>query len=573
MTSPIVLIHGLWLTPRSWEGWKARFEQRGHEVLAPAWPRMEREVEALRRDPSVLNGLGLAEVVDHYERIIRGLDTPPVIMGHSTGGLLTELLLDRGLGAAGVALSPAPVKGVLRVPPALLRTVFPALRNPANRKKTVPMTPKQFRRGFTNTMNDADAEAAYARYYVPAPGRVIFQAAFANLNPHALTKVDFHKDDRPPLLVMGNDQDNTIPASVSKEAAKRLGKSKAVVDYKEFAGRPHFTAGAPGWEAVADYALDWANRHVGAPADDGGAGEGLTPAASRVRPAGAAPHPASTSSRTRSGPFSLLKRSELVPEASHRVVEQEVSPAHPCHAERGKLGERRRLRHAHDVHRAADLRHEGAQRVGLPQDDRVHAVDAGLEVGIRAPQRLGNKLLLGPGAGTGEQGTEEDVDPGVDHELVAVLRRRLAHRPEPLRVPRGIAEAAGGVVGVLEVAAGGPGVPQRSHQLGRRPSRTRPRRRRSRAPRRPVRSARPRRASRRPAHARGPHSRARRPRRRWSSRPRETRPRPRLSPWPRPRRSEAGAGRRDGAASAAVHTGSRGRPSVRRSCEEPTPRR
>jgi alpha-beta hydrolase superfamily lysophospholipase len=266
MRPTIVLIHGLWLTPRSWEGWKARFEQRGHEVLAPAWPRMEGEVQALRRDPSVLDGLGLAEVIDHYERLIRALDSPPLIMGHSTGGLLTEMLLDRGLGAAGVALSPAPVKGVLRLPPALLRTVFPALRNPANRKRTVPLTAEQFRRGFTNTMNDADADAAYARYYVPAPGRVIFQAAFANVNPHAVTKVDFHKDDRPPLLVMGNAQDNTIPASVSKEAAKRLGKSKAVVEYKEYAERPHFTAGAPGWEAVADDALEWATQHVGAPA-------------------------------------------------------------------------------------------------------------------------------------------------------------------------------------------------------------------------------------------------------------------------------------------------------------------
>jgi alpha-beta hydrolase superfamily lysophospholipase len=265
MTTPIVLIHGLWLTARSWEGWKARFERRGHQVLTPAWPRMESEVEALRRDPSVLNGLGLAEVIEHYEQIIRGLDTPPIIMGHSTGGLLTELLLDRGLGAAGVAISPAPVKGVLRVPPPLLRTVFPALRNPANRKRTVGLTPKQFHRGFTNTMNDADAAAAYERYYVPAPGRVIFEAALANLNPHAVTKVDFHKDDRPPLLVMGNDQDHTIPASVSKAAATRLGKSKAVVGYKQYAGRPHFTAGAPGWEAVADDALEWAVRHVGAP--------------------------------------------------------------------------------------------------------------------------------------------------------------------------------------------------------------------------------------------------------------------------------------------------------------------
>lgn len=262
MATPIVLIHGLWLTARSWEGWKARFEALGHEVLVPAWPRMEGEVEALRRDPSVLNGLGIAEVVDHYERIIRSLDTPPVIMGHSTGGLVTELLLDRGLGAAGVAISPAPVKGVLRLPPALLRTVFPALRNPANRKRTVPLSPKQFHRGFTNTMNDEDAAAAYERYYVPGPGRIVFEVAAANFNPHAATRVDFHNDDRAPLLVMGNDQDQTIPASVSKEAATRLGKSKAVVEYVEYHGRPHFTAGAPGWEAVADDALAWASRHV-----------------------------------------------------------------------------------------------------------------------------------------------------------------------------------------------------------------------------------------------------------------------------------------------------------------------
>jgi pimeloyl-ACP methyl ester carboxylesterase len=266
MSPTIVLIHGLWLTPRSWEGWKARFEERDHDVLTPAWPRMGGAVEDIRRDPSVLNGLGVAEVVDHYDRIVRGLDSPPVIMGHSTGGLVTELLLDRGLGAAGVALSPVQVKGVLRLPPAQVRSVFPALRNPANKNKAVPMTPKQFRYSFTNTMNDADAQAAYQRYYVPAPGRVIFQAAFANLNPRAATRVDFHKDDRPPLLVIGNTEDHTIPASLSKAAAKRLGKSTAVVEYKEFVGRPHFTAGAPGWEAVADYALEWANRHAGAPA-------------------------------------------------------------------------------------------------------------------------------------------------------------------------------------------------------------------------------------------------------------------------------------------------------------------
>jgi pimeloyl-ACP methyl ester carboxylesterase len=165
------------------------------------------------------------------------------------------------------ALSPAPAKGVLRLPPAQLRAAFPVLGNPANRKRTVELTPKQFHYAFTNTMTEDEAKSAYDRYQVPGPGRPIFQAAFANLNPRAVSKVDFHKDDRAPLLVVGNDQDHTVPASVSKEAAKRLGKSKAVIDYKEFEGRPHFTAGAPGWEDVADYVLEWANRHTGAPAE------------------------------------------------------------------------------------------------------------------------------------------------------------------------------------------------------------------------------------------------------------------------------------------------------------------
>jgi pimeloyl-ACP methyl ester carboxylesterase len=270
----IVLIHGLWLTPRSWEGWKERFEGRGYKVLAPAWPRMKGEVEDLRRDPSALDGLGITEVVDHYEGIIRGLDRPPVIMGHSFGGLVTELLLDRGLGAAGVALSPAQVKGVLRLPPAQVRATFPVIGNPANRKRTVELTPEQFHYNFTNTMTEEEAKAAYDRYEVPGPGRMIFQAAFANFNPRATNKVDFHKDDRPPLLVIGNAQDHTVPASLSREAAKRLGKSKAVVDYKEFADRPHFTAGAPGWEEVADYALEWAEKQVAADARKAAPAEG-----------------------------------------------------------------------------------------------------------------------------------------------------------------------------------------------------------------------------------------------------------------------------------------------------------
>jgi alpha-beta hydrolase superfamily lysophospholipase len=186
---------------------------------------MHGEVEDVWRDPSALNGLGVRESVHHYAGVIRALDRAPVIMGHSFGGLVTQLLLDRGLGATGVAISPAPVKGVLRLPPAELRSGFPVLRNPA----------KWNCFGVSST--------------------VLFLL------------VDFHKHDTPPLLIIGNDKDHTVPVSVSKGAAQRLRKSKAVVDYKEFAGRPHFTAGAPGWEKVADHALDWANRHTGAPAD------------------------------------------------------------------------------------------------------------------------------------------------------------------------------------------------------------------------------------------------------------------------------------------------------------------
>jgi pimeloyl-ACP methyl ester carboxylesterase len=260
----VVLVHGLWLTPRSWEGWVTRFEGRGRQVLAPPWPRIEGDVEDIRRDPSPLNGLGVTEIVDHYAEVVRGLDRPPIIIGHSFGGLVTELLLDRGLGVAGVALSPAPVKGVLRLPLAQLRASLPVLKNPANRNRTVELTPQQFHYAFTNTMSDADAKEAYDRYEIPGPGRPLFEAAFANLNPNAPSKVDFRNDRRPPLLVIGNGEDHTVPASVSKEAAKRLAKSGAVVEYREYPGRPHFTAGAPGWEEVADNALEWATRHAGA---------------------------------------------------------------------------------------------------------------------------------------------------------------------------------------------------------------------------------------------------------------------------------------------------------------------
>ncbi len=257
----IVLIHGLWLTPRGWEHWVDRYSKLGYEVLAPAWPGMEVEVEELRRDPSVMDRLGVTEVADHYEEIIRGLAGPPIIIGHSFGGLVTQILLDRGLGAAGVALHPAPVKGVLRLPLSTLKSSFPVLNNPLNRNRTVALTPEQFHYGFTNTVSDEESKDLYDRYHVPAPGRPLFQAATANLNPGAATKVNLRNNDRAPLLLVSGSEDNTVPVSLVRETLMRYHRSTAVTEYKNYPGRPHFTMGVPGWEDVADQSLEWAAKN------------------------------------------------------------------------------------------------------------------------------------------------------------------------------------------------------------------------------------------------------------------------------------------------------------------------
>ncbi len=269
--STIVLIHGLWLTPRGWEGWVDRYTSRGYKVLAPAWPGMEAEVEALRRDPSVMNGLGVTEVADHYQKVVQGLDEPPIIMGHSFGGLIAQILLDRGLGAAGVGIHPAPVKGVLQLPLSALRSGFPVLRNPANRKRTVALSPEQFRYGFTNTLSEEESKRVYDRYHVPTSGRPLWQVATANLVPNPANKVNLRNNDRAPLLLVAGGADHTVPVALVRENHKRYRHSTAVTDYKEYPGRPHFTMGVPGWEEVADHALRWATENAASGARSPGA--------------------------------------------------------------------------------------------------------------------------------------------------------------------------------------------------------------------------------------------------------------------------------------------------------------
>lgn len=259
----VVLIHGLWMTPRSWEGWAARYEDRGYRVLAPAWPGLEVEVEELRRDPSPLTRLDVPKVVDHYDGIIRGLESPPIVMGHSLGGTITQLLLDRGLGAAGVGLASAAVKGVRDLPLSTLRSTRPVLGNPFNRGKATGLSAKQFYYAFGNTLSRADSDAIYKRYHVPAANRVLFEIGFANLSRHSPVTVDFGNDARAPMLLIGFENDHVVPPKVTGHNAEKYGQSKAITEFKEFAGRPHFPA-APGWEEVADYALDWARRVNGA---------------------------------------------------------------------------------------------------------------------------------------------------------------------------------------------------------------------------------------------------------------------------------------------------------------------
>ncbi|HEV2814345.1 MAG TPA: alpha/beta hydrolase [Solirubrobacteraceae bacterium] len=257
----IVLIHGLWMTPRSWEHWVARYESRGFKVLAPAWPGLEGEVEALNADPSPIADLEVTAIVDHYERIIRELPAPPIVMGHSFGGTFTQVLLDRGLGAAGVGIASATVKGILDLPLSTLKSTSPVLANPLNRHNAVGLTQKEFHYAFANTLDREESDAIHARYHVPGSSHVLREGAFANLHRHPATEVDFDRPDRAPLLLVAFGEDHIVPPKVARHNAEKY--KSGLVEFMEFPDRPHFP-GVAGWEDVADRALEWATANAGA---------------------------------------------------------------------------------------------------------------------------------------------------------------------------------------------------------------------------------------------------------------------------------------------------------------------
>jgi len=265
-TDTVVLIHGLWMTPLAWEHWVTHYERRGLKVVTPGYPGIQpgtAGVEELRRDPSPLADLGVREVLDHMADVIGKLDNKPIIMGHSFGGAFVQLLLDAGYGSAGVSIDGAAVKGVKALPFSEIKATFPVLHNPSNLHRAVPITEQEFHYAFTNNLSSEESKQVYDRYSIPVPGRILFQGGFANFTPHASTTYNFANDDRAPLLFIAGGNDHILPPAIQHENYEKNARhSSAISAYKVFPGRSHFTCGEAGWEAVADFALDWALEPV-----------------------------------------------------------------------------------------------------------------------------------------------------------------------------------------------------------------------------------------------------------------------------------------------------------------------
>lgn len=258
----IVLVHGFWVTPRSWEHWVAHYEAKGLRVLAPGYPGFEVEVEALNADPTPIVNLTVPEIIEKLEAVIKELPTPPIIIGHSAGGAFTQILLDHGFGAAGVALNSAPTEGVRVVPLSQLKSTLPVFKSPANRHKAVGLSLEEWQYAFTNTFTEEEGRALYERYHIPASGNIVWGGVLANFQPgHQDTWVNYHNDDRAPLLFISGGEDHIMPPAVQKSNAKHY-KSNTITEIKEYEGYAHLLPAQAGWEEIADYALDWALKHA-----------------------------------------------------------------------------------------------------------------------------------------------------------------------------------------------------------------------------------------------------------------------------------------------------------------------
>ena len=260
--TPVVFIHGLWLLPSSWDRWAAVFEEAGYTALSPGWPDDPDTVEEANAHPEVFAHKTVGQVADHFADVIGRLDKKPAVIGHSFGGLLTQIVAGRGLSAASVAVDPAPFRGVLPLPISALKSASPVLSNPANRNRAVPLTYEQFRFGFANAVTEDEAKQLYDAYAVPAPGAPLFQAATANLNPWTEAKVNSKNPARGPLLIISGEKDNTVPWSIANASYKKQKRNEGVTEIIEIKGRGHALTIDSGWREVADTALAFIQRFV-----------------------------------------------------------------------------------------------------------------------------------------------------------------------------------------------------------------------------------------------------------------------------------------------------------------------
>lgn len=260
--TPVVFVHGLWLLPSSWDRWAELFEQAGYTPLTPGWPDDPATVEEANANPDALARKSVGDVADHFAEVIGRLDRKPAIVGHSFGGLLTQILAGRGLSAASVAIDPAPFRGVLPLPVSSLKSASPVLGNPANRNRAVPLTYEQFRYGFANAVGEDEAKELYRTYAVPAAGLPLFQAATANLNPWTEAKVNSRNPDRGPLLIVSGEKDHTVPWAIANAAYKKQKKNPGVTEIVEMEDRGHALTIDSGWREVADTALEFVGRFV-----------------------------------------------------------------------------------------------------------------------------------------------------------------------------------------------------------------------------------------------------------------------------------------------------------------------
>jgi non-heme chloroperoxidase len=272
---PVVFVHGLWLLPSSWDRWATLFEEAGYTALTPGWPDDPETVAEANAHPEVFAKKTVGQVADHFAEIIGGLSRKPIVIGHSFGGLLAQILAGRGLASATVAIDPAPFRGVLPLPLSALKSARPVLGNPANRNRAIPLTYDQFRFGFANAVSEDEAKELYETFAVPAPGAPLFQAATANFNPWTEAKVDSENPERGPLLILSGEKDNTVPWAIAHASYKKQERNEAVTEILEMPNRGHALTIDSGWREVADTALNFVRRFVapdGRPVRDSSAG-------------------------------------------------------------------------------------------------------------------------------------------------------------------------------------------------------------------------------------------------------------------------------------------------------------